>query len=284
VKFALSGSQVTCSLEFEEGLPTVDVDSGQIGRVIQNIVLNACQSMPQGGTVSVRAGAVQAPARNLPALLAPGAHAVVEISDSGSGIPAENLQRIFDPYFTTKERGSGLGLATAFSIVRNHGGLIEVQSTPGRGSTFRVYLPAVPTPALERRASPAPAPGRAGRILLMDDEGLVRSVTAAMLAALGHTVVVTERGEAALEAWREARKQGSPFDLAILDLTIRGGMGGQETLRKLREIEPAVKAVASSGYSDDDAVAAFRAQGFVAFLKKPYQIQDLQETLNQLLV
>jgi PAS domain S-box-containing protein len=283
VKFALSGSRVTYEIAIDDGLRSVEADEGQIGQVIQNIVLNADQAMPLGGRIGVSL-------RNMPAakITAPPAGLqgdLVEISirDQGIGIPPEHLTRIFDPYFTTKEKGSGLGLATVYSIIKNHGGLVRVQSEAGKGTTFLIYLPASATPAEVPQSSVLSAAARKGRILVMDDEELIRLVAEELLTAMGHEVACAESGETALEAYQAARDAGRPFDVVILDLTIRGGMGGLETVRKLAEIDPGVRAVVSSGYSDDAVLSNYRDQGFQAFLKKPYDMDDLASTLNALL-
>jgi PAS domain S-box-containing protein len=282
-RFALSGSRSDCALTIAPDLRQVEADEGQIGQVIQNIVLNADQAMPLGGRVTIEA-------RNLPAAeqgeaAAPERRDWVEIAvrDEGPGIPAEHLGKVFDPYFTTKEKGSGLGLATSYSIVRNHEGRLEVRSEVGTGTTFVIRLPAAPEAPGERarqRSSPATL---GGRILLMDDDEMVRTVAGELLQALGHGVDFAAHGEEALAKFREARESGRPFDAVILDLTIRGGMGGAETLRRLLEIDPAVKAVVSSGYSDDAVTSTYRDHGFRAFLKKPYRLEELRETLDSLL-
>jgi two-component system, cell cycle sensor histidine kinase and response regulator CckA len=246
-------------------------------------VLNADQAMPLGGVIRVALRNVAAAAIVPPADLR-GNLVEISIRDQGTGIPAEHLARIFDPYFTTKEKGSGLGLATSYSIVKNHGGLIRAESEDGKGATFRVYLPASDARAEETKSEAIPAAAHRGRVLVMDDEEMIRTVAGGMLAALGHEVGTAETGEAALEAYRAARATGRPFDVVVLDLTVRGGMGGIETLRRLVEIDPDVKAVVSSGYSDDAVLADFRGQGFQACLKKPYNLKELQSALSTLLV
>jgi signal transduction histidine kinase/ActR/RegA family two-component response regulator len=282
VAFALSGSRVTYEITTDGGKGAVEADEGQLGQVIQNIVLNADQAMPLGGMIRVSVRNVPATALVPPPGLS-GDLVEIAILDQGAGIPAEHLPRIFDPYFTTKEKGSGLGLATAYSIIKNHGGLLRVQSEPGKGTAFFIYLPAS-CAVVEEPDSPAiPGPARKGRILVMDDEEMIREVAGELLAAIGHEVAFAETGETALKAYQEAWDEGRPFDAVILDLTIRGGMGGAETLRKLAELDPEVKAVVSSGYSDDAALSNYREQGFRMFLKKPYDIDDLRSTFNELL-
>jgi PAS domain S-box-containing protein len=283
VKFALSGSRSTYELRMAPDLWQVEADEGQLGQVIQNIVLNADQAMPLGGSVVLRAGNLAASDSLLPQELSGRDAVLISIQDSGVGISEQYLSKIFDPYFTTKEKGSGLGLATTYSIVRNHGGLIRVQSAVDAGTTFFLYLPASGKNA-EVSANPMmQLRQRTGRVLVLDDEEVIRMVSAEMLGALGHEVAFADKGETAIEAYRAARDENRPFDVVILDLTIRGGMGGAETLQRLLKIDPGVKAVVSSGYSDDAIAAGYQEQGFKAFLKKPYNVDELQKVLDRLL-
>ncbi len=283
VRFALSGSRSEYRLRLDPGLWRVDADAGQLGQVIQNIAMNADQAMPLGGAIEITARNAPPADPELPHGLPPRNHVMISIRDSGVGIPEPDLERIFDPYFTTKEKGSGLGLATSYSIVRNHEGRIFARSEAGRGSTFVICLPASDAVAEAPRGAAVAAAARSARILVMDDEEIIRNVAGELLAVLGHTVTLADGGEAAIEAYRAARAAGPPFDIVILDLTIRGGMGGAETAARLREIDPDVRVVASSGYSDDATLANHRAQGFTAFLKKPYNIRELQNILNHAL-
>ncbi len=284
VRFALSGSSVDFRLKFDDCLWAVDADEGQIGQVIQNIVLNADQAMPAGGTIAIAAKNICAPNEGLPAHLAEGKYVEISVKDNGIGIPEQYIPRLFDPYFTTKEKGSGLGLATSYSIIKNHGGLIDVKSQLGRGSTFFVYLPAVE--AEEKRAGVIPAAAesaRKGRILVMDDEEVVRTIVGIMLRALGHEHEFAENGEEAIAKYREALSTGRRFDIVILDLTIRGGMGGEEALQELLALDPEVKAVVSSGYSDSATISEYASRGFSACLTKPYEVDALRDILNMLL-
>jgi PAS domain S-box-containing protein len=284
VKFALSGSGVNYTLEIVEKLRTVEADEGQIGQVIQNIVLNAEQSMPVGGTVMVAARNVHAGGQAGHLRLPKGNYVEISISDSGVGIPEEYLPKIFDPYFTTKERGSGLGLATCYSIIKKHDGIIEVKSEVGKGSTFSIYLPVVEEEAEKTRTLSLPAPDvRKGRILVMDDEELVRNIVGEMIQVLGHEVEFARNGAEAIAKYREALSSGKRFDIVILDLTIRGGMGGEETLRNLISLDPELKAVVSSGYADSSALSEYLARGFRACLTKPYRMESLRNTLDALL-
>ncbi len=283
-KFALSGSRSECRIT-ADNLWFAEVDEGQIGQVIQNIVLNADQAMPEGGIVDIVARNIQAPGKSLPQGLQQGRYIEITIKDNGIGIPQQYLSKIFDPYFTTKEKGSGLGLATSYSIMKNHGGLIVVNSEVGRGTTFFLYLPATneaqkADPVRPARTAAA-MPG--GRILVMDDEQVIRNVAAELITALGHQVVFAEHGHDAILKYQAAKQAGEPFDAVILDLTIRGGMGGAEAVRELQKIDPGIKAIVSSGYSDDSIASNHRAQGFKAFLKKPYDVDSLREVLAMVL-
>ena len=284
-KFALSGSRCEAHIHLDDGLWLVEADEGQIGQVIQNIVLNADQAMPSGGRIEIAAHNLVLPDPGLPLDLPAGHYVTMVIKDNGPGISAQHLAQIFDPYFTTKEVGSGLGLATSYSIVKNHEGLLTVTSELGKGSCFSIYLPALQPASELRRPEPLAVKGESarGRILVMDDDQGVRDVAGQMLRAFGHEVAFAEHGEEAIAKYREAKGRGLPFDVVILDLTIRGGMGGYDTLRQLLTIDPEVKAVVSSGYSNDTVLANFRMHGFRACLNKPYALRDLQETLLELL-
>jgi len=279
-RFALSGARSNLACDLDERLWRADADEGQIAQVVQNIVLNASEAMPEGGTVRVSARNCVVPAGTKAALPEGGPFVRIVVEDRGVGIQEQHLSRIFDPYFTTKQTGSGLGLATSYSVVRNHGGAIEVASELGRGSTFSVYLPAT-KPGGDREVDDASAAiVWKGRVLVMDDEELVRSVAVRMVESLGHEVVGASDGQEAVEKLEEAKRSGRPFDVVILDLTVKGGMGGEEAARRIREIDPAVKAVVSSGYADNQVVANFAAHGFAAALNKPYRLDRLRHCLD----
>ena len=283
-KFALSGSRTDCHIAVDEGLWQIDADEGQIGQVIQNIVLNADQSMTEGGRVVITARNVPVPVPDAPQDLEPGRYVEIVFRDTGAGIPEKYLDKIFDPYFTTKEKGSGLGLATSYSIIKNHNGRIVVKSEMGKGTTFLIYLPAAAAVRREEQTRPAAAaPGRTGRVLIMDDDPVILTVGGELIRALGHYAELSSQGKEAIAKYQGAQRSGQPFDVVILDLTIRGGMGGAETLRRLLQIDPGVKAVVSSGYSDDTAIAGYLELGFKAVLMKPYHVDDLREVLNRLM-
>jgi CheY-like chemotaxis protein len=217
-----------------------------------------------------------------PAPSRPGPYVRLTVSDSGVGIPAGVLSRIFDPFFSTKGRGSGLGLTVTHSIVARHGGYVEVSSRPGEGTRFEINLPAQPGVGPAEEPAP-PAPGRlSARVLLMDDEESIRSVGARALTLAGCAVETAANGAAALAAFETARRTGAPFDVVILDLTVPEGMGGLEALEALRRLDPAVCAVASSGYSMAAAMSDFRARGFAAALPKPWSVTQLRQVVAAL--
>ncbi len=282
-KFALSGSRSDCRITFERNLRQVEADEGQLGQVIQNIVQNAAEAMPDGGTIEISAGNVDIPRGDMPSLPEGGRFVEIVIMDSGLGIAGEHLPMIFDPYFTTKQKGSGLGLATSYSIVRNHGGTIKASSEPRKGSVFTIFLPATDAEAAEKPRPPASSAVRKGKILLMDDDEIVRAVAAEMFEALGHEAEYATDGEDAIEKFRRASRSEKPFDVVILDLTVRSGMGGEQAVEQLRAIDPQIKAVVSSGYADNPVMSDYRSYGFAAFLVKPYRIDDLNAGLNALL-
>ena len=279
--FVLRGSPVTARFDLPDDLWSVEVDTGQISQVIQNIVLNAAQAMPGGGRVLVDARNVE-PAPDAADARHRGRRVRISIADRGPGIPPESLRHIFDPYFTTKEKGSGLGLAVAYSIVRRHDGELTVDSDLGAGSTFHVFLPASDrTPADPRAAKPGRFEGF-GRVLVMDDDEGARTVAARLFGRLGYEVTPTEDGAEALRSFEAARRRGKPFDLVFLDLTVPGGMGGLECIPRLREIEPDVRVIVSSGYSTAAVMAQTGLHGVAGVLAKPYALEDLRSLLQGL--
>jgi PAS domain S-box-containing protein len=281
--FALRGSNAKCEFYLPGDLWPAEVDEGQINQVITNLVINADEAMPKGGILHIRAKNTTIKRKGaLP--LAKGKYVEITIEDHGIGIPKEDLDRIFEPYFTTKQKGSGLGLATSYSIIKNHDGYITVESELGVGTTFHVYLPASEKPALEKKEAAKEVPVRGqGRILVMDDEEIIREMLSSMLSTAGYEATLTIDGAEAIERYAKAKDSGQPFDAVILDLTVAGGMGGKETIRKLLEIDPDVKAVVSSGYSTDPIMADFKKYGFSAVVTKPYSVGELEKTLRSIL-
>ncbi len=282
VNFTLSGSTVRCSFDLPEDLWTVEVDTGQISQVIQNLILNAEQAMPEGGIIYVSAENVEIKKQsNVP--LAPGKYIRICIKDQGVGIPPEYLDKIFDPYFTTKKQGNGLGLATSYSIIKKHNGHIYAESELGKGSTFYFYLPASSRKHPVKK-SPAESITRGeGRILLMDDEELVREMAQQILLELGYEAVAVPDGKEAIQQYKQALNNGKPFDAVIMDLTIPGGMGGQEAIKELLKIDPNVVAIVASGYSSDPVMANYLAYGFSQCIRKPFTVKELSEILSSVL-
>jgi len=257
----------------------VDVDEGQISQVIQNLVANAIQAMPQGGTVSVTSDNLHLVEGDVPTLEA-GRYLRIEIIDTGCGIPEEELESIFDPFFTTKKGSSGLGLATAFSIVRSHGGAIVVHSQPDRGSRFSVYIPASDEEQVKGAVGGEDSMLGHGRLLIMDDDEAVRSAAAELLETIGYEVGTAADGSEAITLYTSAMEEGRPFDAVVLDLTVPEGVGGRETMTRLLAIDPEVRAIVSSGYSTDPVMANYREHGFSGVAVKPYRLADLAKTLR----
>ncbi len=274
--FALHGSNVRVKFALANDLWPVEADEGQLSQVIQNLVLNAVQAMPEGGTVTISAENAESPEAGK-------RYVKISVTDTGAGISEEHLQRIFDPYFTTKQKGSGLGLATCYSIITKHGGKISVTSTLGKGSTFHISLPAseqqdVPEPNSRKAVSHG-----SGSVLVMDDEEDIRDIAKAILEELGYTVESVENGTEAIDLYRMRNEEGTPFSAVILDLTIPGGIGGKEAIERLLRIDPDIKAIVCSGYSTDPIMANYRDYGFSAVLVKPYRLQDISKVLQELL-
>lgn len=280
---ALCGSRSRCEFAVTEYVWPVDVDPGQIQQVFSNLLINADQAMPAGGIITLGTENVflqNGAAGSLP----PGKYVKISVVDQGIGISPENLPKIFDPYFTTKDTGNGLGLATVYAIIKNHGGNIQVESQPGLGTTFSLFLPATEEPCLISGQTPLfPADGNGGRILVMDDEENIRKVLDKILRRIGYQASFARDGSEAVEAYARAKESGRPFTAVICDLTIRGGMGGREAIRELLTLDPQIKAIVSSGYSDDPAMADFKKYGFSGVIAKPYKINELSHVLKDVI-
>jgi signal transduction histidine kinase/ActR/RegA family two-component response regulator len=285
-EFALRGANVLCQFDIPQGLWPANVDKGQIGQVVQNIAINALQAMPGGGvlSVSMRNETIEGGNGDV---LSPGRYVKLSFSDQGVGIKPEDLEKIFDPYFTTKKGGSGLGLATVHSIVKKHLGHVSVESTAGRGTTFHVWLPAAEVEPDGAPASPASALPRqwagAARILFMDDEEPIRQVGSAILRRAGFQVCAVSDGAEAIREYTEGQKSGRPYSAVVLDLTIPGGMGGSQALERLLRLDPNVKAIVSSGYSNDTVLSNYRSHGFQGRVTKPYETEDLLVEVSRVL-
>ncbi len=277
--FAVSGSKVKCEFDIADDLWPAEVDGGQISQVIHNLVINSDQAMPDGGVITVRAvnttGKGQYGDEE-------GKYIRITISDKGIGMTGDLVEKIFDPYFTTKQKGSGLGLATVYSIVRNHGGRIDVESEIGEGTRFDIYLPAAAEKISSQDGGSDLKKGE-GKILIMDDEETVRQVAGEMMRRLGYSVDDASDGQEALRKYSEAKDAGEPFDAVMFDLTVPGGMGGKEAFGKLLEMDPDVKAIVSSGYSNDPVMAKYNEYGFKGVVTKPYSIEELGRVLYDVL-
>ena len=279
--FAVRGSNVRCQFEFPDDLWSAHVDAGQIGQVINNLVINADQVMPEGGIIAISGKNIDVePDSHLK--LQPGHYVRIMIQDQGTGIKKEHLNRIYDPYFTTKQKGSGLGLTIVYSILEKHEGQVLVYSELGMGTTFNIYLPASPGSEVKAETSEETLTSGSGRILVMDDEKFIRSMATEMLRKMGYETVSAKGGAEAIMIYRHAMESELPFDAVILDLTIPGGMGGQETMARLTEIDKDVKAIVSSGYSNDPVISNYRDYGFFAAVRKPYVIKELSDALKKL--
>jgi two-component system, cell cycle sensor histidine kinase and response regulator CckA len=291
VSFSLRGSHSRSEFNFGAELWPAEIDPGQISQVIANLVVNADQAMPNGGTLHVACDnfTYEGTTEQQVADLAPGDYIRISIRDEGCGISEHYLQRIFDPYFTTKSHGNGLGLATTYSIIKNHNGLITVASQIHVGTTFTIYLP-----ALKDRVMPSEAPSLTpasleeqktggGRILIVDDEEAIRALVEFTLTRLGYEVAGAESAQQGVDLYREKLEAGERFDAVILDLTLPGGMGGKEALKKLIEIDPTVNAIVSSGYATDATMSRYQDFGFRGVIAKPYEAAELGRTVYKVI-
>jgi len=282
----LSGSSVGSAIDINDDLHAVEADEGQLSQTFNNIIINAVQAMPAGGTISIQAANVLLDSSN-PFSLLPGAYAKINFSDTGCGIPEEDQKRIFDPYFTTKSGGHGLGLATAHSIISRHNGQISVHSKPGSGTTFEILLPASSRKTIqpeETMTTTELTTAESGAALLvMDDEEMIRNLMSDMLDEVGYRVQCCVNGEEAITMYAAAMEAGSPFSAVIMDLTIPGGMGGREAAEQILKIDPRACLIVSSGYSNDPVMAEHAKFGFRATLVKPYRLDEIMQVLNRLL-
>ncbi|HNW28931.1 MAG TPA: ATP-binding protein [Spirochaetota bacterium] len=280
--FVASGSDVTCEFNFGENLMNVSIDVNQISQVIQNIVLNAIQAMPKGGRIVISAENVNLFKRDLKSGRR-GKFVKLSIRDTGPGIPKKIIDRIFDPYFSTKESGSGLGLTLSLSIIQNHNGFINVSSREGSGTLFELFLPATGDAPARKSSAAAQPSALAGSLLIMDDDASVLTVATKMLEHMGFTVTQALNGQQAVELYKNALGEGRPYDCVILDLTIKGGTGGRETIAALKAINPDLKAIVSSGYSTDPVLSNFRDYGFAGVIGKPYRFDELRKALSSIM-
>lgn len=282
--FVLHGGNVACSYHIPDDLWLVEIDKGQISQVIQNVIINAKHAMPEGGVVNVQCENVN-PLQSQSVFLPRDLQFVkVTITDSGIGMPANVVEKIFDPYFSTKQAGSGLGLAISHSIITKHNGHLAVKSTPGIGTSFSIFLPAsVNQQEKEQKVESIEEGKGKAKIMIMDDEEMVRDIAKAMLSRMGHEVLLAQDGAGALELYREHSESGKSIDLVIMDLTIPGGMGGKDAVKEILAFDPSAKVIVSSGYSNDPAMANYQEYGFAAAVVKPYRLHDLTKVINRVL-
>jgi two-component system cell cycle sensor histidine kinase/response regulator CckA len=285
VKIAAAASTAVVTVETSDELGPVQVDRGQILQVFQNLVINALQAMPpapHAAQVQLRAGNATLAEGQVPPLPA-GAYVQFEVRDNGSGIKPEHLEKIWDPFFTTKKHGTGLGLATVLSIVRQHGGMIGVDSTLGVGTVFTVFFPVADRPVEVQARKPATLRFGTGRVLLMDDDASITELTATMLQSLDYKYDTAKNGEEAIVLYKRYLNIGRPYDAVIMDLTVIGGMGGEECFHELKKLDPDVRAIVSSGYDNDEMARRFLDLGFCGYLTKPYRVTDLGKLLKAVL-
>jgi PAS domain S-box-containing protein len=283
VQFALTGSRVVSRFSITKDLWTVEIDEGQISQVVQNLVINAQQAMPHGGTLRVLAENLEIKTDHLDGVpFRRGNYVRIAFKDTGTGIKKNHLAKIFDPFFTTKHKGSGLGLSISFSIIMKHHGHLTVQSAPGEGTTFYIYLPASLKKAISKKENEELKGGR-GRILVIDDEESVLDVAGEMIRRLEYEPEMALSGNVGLKKFEHSRGGGEPFDAVITDLTLPGDLSGVEILQKLKAVDPGVKVIVSSGYSNDPVIADYLTYGFSGFILKPYRTFELSRILNEVL-
>ncbi len=283
MRFILRGSKVKCAYDINDDLWAVDVDKGQMNQIFNNLTINALQAMPDGGQLEI-----QAKNRNIwdengewGFILPKGKYVKISFKDSGVGISEDNLKKIFDPYFTSKEKGNGLGLATTCSIVKKHGGFINVESELGKGTTFFIYVPASTKDImLKKEVKGAIAYSNGEKVLLMDDEEVIREIGKRILEYLKYEVVIANDGKDAIEKYKIAKEYNKPFDAIILDLTVSGHMGGAEAIKEIVNIDHGVKAIVSGGVPTDPVLVNFKEYGFKDAISKPYNIEKLSNVLH----
>jgi PAS domain S-box-containing protein len=284
VNLCICGSKVKCKIYQNEKLLPVEIDGGQVFQVLNNIIINAVQSMPHGGKIIIESKNIyiESEKQQINNILKKGKYVMVSIKDEGVGIPSKNIKKIFDPFYTTKENGTGLGLTTAFSIMKKHGGIIKVDSKAAVGTTFSLYFPvSVSKEELISIGKDKIIYTGKGKILLMDDNYAVREVLGQMLFSLGYDVDFAKNGEEAISLFKKTMNKKDGYIVSILDLTVPGGKGGLEIIKEILQIDPNAKVVVASGYSDSPIKIKYKEYGFKAFISKPFEIEILSEKLQQ---
>lgn len=280
IGFTLTGSNVKARFRFPDAIPPVEVDVGQIHQVFNNLAINAVQAMPNGGVLTVTLGKERITGEPSRLLLPPGDYIRIEVADTGTGIPPDIISKIFEPYFTTKGTGTGLGLATAYSIMKKHDGIITAVSGLGAGAVFHVYLPVSNAKEVPADAGNGDIIRGTGNVLVMDDEPLILDTACAMLKALGYGCAFAKDGAEAVAMYRTARNTKAPYDVVILDLTVPGGIGGREAMQKLLALDPHAVGIVSSGYSNDPVMADHLQYGFKGCIAKPYNAETLGRVIH----
>jgi PAS domain S-box-containing protein len=277
-----TGSNVKCAFEIKNQPLFTEIDEGQMNQVFSNLVINAIQAMPRGGTITLTSESIRVePGDNLP--LNAGDYVKISVEDQGVGISPANIDLIFDPFYTTKQKGSGLGLSTAFAIVKKHGGHINVESELEKGTRFEIYLPATQKDLKKETNTELRKHKGGGRVLVMDDQEPLLRLYTALLGSMGYSAETAPEGKRAIELYEAAMEEGRAFEAVILDLTVPDGLGGAETLVALKELDPNVTALVSSGYSNDAIMANYQQYGFIGVLKKPFTMKELGEALSKAL-
>ncbi len=280
--FVLSGSNIILKFNISDDMWNAEIDEGQISQVFHNLVINARQAMPGGGVIEISVENISI-SREEGVPLSAGNYIKIKFQDNGPGIKSENLNNIFDPFFTTKEEGSGLGLAITYSIIKKHNGHISVESNMGTGTVFTLYLPAKKNIPEKKTGDKKMRYRGSGRILVMDDDKSIINTVSKMLKYFGFSVDSATNGEEAINKYKKALAAEEPYRIVILDLTIPGKMGGREAIEELKKLDPGIKAVVSSGYSNDPVMANYSEYGFSAVVKKPFIIEELEEVLSTVL-
>jgi PAS domain S-box-containing protein len=289
VEFTLSGSNIKSDYSFAPNLWPIDVDQSQIGQAIHNVVMNAREAMPQGGHIKIAATNAAVTDEIVP--LSEGNFVKISVTDQGCGIQPEEFGKIFEPYYSTKDmghqKGTGLGLSISHSIIKRHGGEVSLTSQVGVGTTFNIYLPAAQTrPKIKKKVVEPDRSKRIfgeGKILVMDDDQMILELAGGILQHLGYRVEFAHEGSEAIAAYQAALKSDAPFDAVIMDLTVRGGMGGKEAMQKLKAIDAKIKGIVSSGYSEDPVMTGYEEHGFMGVVAKPYTVEELGAKLSQVL-
>lgn len=281
VNFALRGSNITYEINIADNLSVVKADKGQLNQVLNNIIINASQAMVGGGLLTVSADNCCSE-NKLPRQLKEDKYIKITIKDNGSGIEEDILENIYDPYFTTKAEGSGLGLASVYSIVKRHGGYVDVQSVFGLGAEFTIYLPACAERPASSKTQRQKGLRKGLKVLLMDDDEIIRSIVGEFLLKFECEYESASEGASAIDLYKRSMEEKKPFDVVIMDLTVRGGMGGIEATRELFKVDPNAKVIVSSGYSDSSVISNFREFGFCAVLPKPYVKADFIQAINEI--